>query len=113
MADFEDEKTFSHRLIELMDMRRMTVREAAEAAGVAVSSLQNWRAGHQPSNFKAIKKKLAEALGTTLEYLLIGDTGTSRQGENEGAPGTILVRGDIVNGVDNFNGIVEIIIRRE
>ena len=66
-----DQIPFRTILVQAMSDHQMTVREAAQAAGVAISTVQNWRSGHQPTNFDAVQK-LAWALGLSLSYLLTG-----------------------------------------
>lgn len=50
----------------------MTVRVAASHAQVATSTVQNWRSGHVPSDFIAVKR-LSNALGVTFSFLLTGE----------------------------------------
>ncbi|MGE0174033.1 MAG: helix-turn-helix domain-containing protein [Oligoflexales bacterium] len=64
--------SFSKRLIRLMELARLTVREGADIAGIPASTLQDWRAGRSPTNFAALRK-LCNALGTSLSYLLTGE----------------------------------------
>src|SRR5690606_22068243 len=66
---------FSKRLIELMRETSLTVRSAAEIAGVPVSTLQDWRAGRSPTNFLALKA-LCKEFGVSLSYLLTGEEDT-------------------------------------
>ncbi len=101
--DMSDERGFAERLNGLMKERNMTVREAAKASGVAISTLQNWRAGQTPSNFMAIRK-LANHLGTTLSFLLTGE-----HDESNGANSITEVLQD--DG-EMLRGIFQIEIRR-
>ncbi len=66
-----DQLCFRCILVQVMAERQITVRKAAQFAGVAVSTIQNWRSGHQPTNFEAVQK-LATALGLSFTYLLTG-----------------------------------------
>lgn len=66
-----DKSGFYKRLVHFMAERHMTVREAAQAAGVAISTVQNWRSGHMPTNFEAVLK-LSDALGVSFSFLLTG-----------------------------------------
>lgn len=50
----------------------MTVRAAAGHAQVATSTVQNWRSGHIPSDFLAVKR-LAAALDVSFTFLLTGE----------------------------------------
>lgn len=63
---------FAKRLNQLMTERKMTVRVAALHAKVATSTVQNWRSGHVPSDFIAVKR-LADALGVSFSFLLTGE----------------------------------------
>jgi transcriptional regulator with XRE-family HTH domain len=58
-------------LIQLMDEKGMSIREAAKIAGVGHSTISSWRSGASPDNFVAVMK-LAKALGVTFSYLLTG-----------------------------------------
>ena len=93
-------ESFGVRLDRLMTERGLTVRAAATAAGVSQSTLQNWRSGHLPTDFPAVRR-LAEALGTTLAFMLTG--------EADGAPAI----GDVLlDGGEVFDGFLEVKIRR-
>lgn len=61
-----------------MKNQGMTVREAAKIAGVAVSTIQNWRSGSSPNDYVAVRK-LANALQTSLAWLLTGEHDTGSQ----------------------------------
>ena len=63
---------FSKVLISLMSERKLSLREAARISGVSPSTISDWRNGRSPDNFMAVKK-LAQALGTTLGFLLTGE----------------------------------------
>lgn len=69
---------FSRRLNQLMEERRMTVRTAAKYAQVATSTVQNWRSGHTPTDFTAVKR-LAEALDVSFCFLLTGEEDPTRE----------------------------------
>lgn len=64
--------SFAKRLNQLMSERGMTVRAAAMHAQVATSTVQNWRSGHTPSDFTAVKR-LAGALEVSFSFLLTGE----------------------------------------
>lgn len=66
------EKIFSANLCALMEGKGMSVRQAAKAAGVSVSTIQSWRTGSSPNDYLAVRR-LALALGTTLTWLLTGE----------------------------------------
>ncbi len=70
---------FARNLNDLMKEHGMTVREAAKVANVAVSTIQNWRGGSSPNDYVAVRK-LANALNTTLAWLLTGEHDTQAQG---------------------------------
>ena len=57
---------FSTILTSLMKEKKITVREAANIAGVAKSTIDNWRSGAMPEDFLAVKK-LAKALLAILQ----------------------------------------------
>lgn len=63
---------FAKRLNQLMSERGMTVRAAAMHAQVATSTVQNWRSGHTPSDFIALKR-LASVLEVSFCFLLTGE----------------------------------------
>jgi transcriptional regulator with XRE-family HTH domain len=63
---------FSSRLNQLLIRHEMTIAAAAKLAGVSKSTLNNWLGGVRPTNFEAIAK-LARVLGTSLNYLLVGE----------------------------------------
>lgn len=65
-------ENFTKRLIDLMKDKKMTVRAAAEYAGVAPSTLQSWRSGTQPTDFQALRR-LCKHLDVSLSYLLTGE----------------------------------------
>lgn len=66
------EKVFSANLCASMEGKGMSVRQAAKAAGVSVSTIQSWRTGSSPNDYLAVRR-LAVALGTTLTWLLTGE----------------------------------------
>lgn len=65
-------ETFGERLSRLMEKESMTVRNAAEIAQVAASTLQEWRANASPSDFQAVRR-LAEHFKVSMAYLLTGE----------------------------------------
>jgi len=96
---------FSKRLNDCLKEKRFTVRKAASVAGVSTSTLQSWRSGSQPTDYKAVKK-LAKQLGTTLSYLL---TGEEDNDSNVRIPGISDV---LVDGGSLFDGYAKITIQR-
>lgn len=63
---------FAKILRSLMTEKKMSVRLAAEAAGVGVSTVDNWRAGALPEDYVAVKR-LAKSLGVSLSFILTGE----------------------------------------
>lgn len=67
----KQESPFRKILCELMTRHQMSVRDAARVAGVAASTISNWRGGAAPEDHMALRR-LADYLGVTLGYLLTG-----------------------------------------
>ena len=65
-------ESFSERLKKLLDEKNISLRKAARIANVSPGTLTNWTSNGTPKYFKAVKK-LAEALGTSMSFLLIGE----------------------------------------
>lgn len=63
---------FSKILRALMTEKEVSVREAAELAGVGISTVDNWRSGALPEDYSAVKR-LAKSLGVSMEFLLTGE----------------------------------------
>ena len=63
-----DPTPFAKILRSLMTEKKMSVRAAAQVAGVGTSTIDNWRAGALPENYPAVKR-LAEGLGVTLSFI--------------------------------------------
>jgi|GEM_PF-684963 len=59
------------RLRSAMTEKRMTLRKAAEEAGVAASVVDSWVGGSSPSDLLAVQR-LADALGIGFSWLLTG-----------------------------------------
>jgi transcriptional regulator with XRE-family HTH domain len=55
-----------------MAERNVSVRQASDLAGVATSTIDNWRGGALPEDYSAVKK-LARGLGVSLSFLLTGE----------------------------------------
>jgi transcriptional regulator with XRE-family HTH domain len=79
MSNIRRQEEFSDRLLKLMEKNSVSVRDAAELAGVAKSTMQDWRSGVSPANFMGLKR-LAEGLNTTLGFLLTGQDETRKDG---------------------------------
>ena len=95
---------FGKRLCRLMQERGYSVRLASEVAEVSASTISNWRAGVNPTNFRAVQRLAAE-LGVSLSYLL---TGTNDQ-YIDAPPEIDEVFSD---GGEVFSGYLEVQIRR-
>ncbi len=66
-----DKESFSARLDELMQERKMTLRQAEVTCGVPKSTIQDWKSGIAPTDFDGVRK-LAAALGVSFSFLLTG-----------------------------------------
>ena len=86
-----------------MKEKKITVREAANIAGVAKSTIDNWRSGAMPEDFLAVKK-LAKALNVSFSFLLTG-----QDEDSELSPSITQVFED---GPDFFEGYAHITIKR-
>ncbi len=96
---------FSKILTALMDERNIGVREAARIAEVGASTVMSWRSGALPENYIAVKK-LAEALGTTMSFLLTGEDETR-------AKNTVPAISEIFeDGGSLFDGYAKVTIQR-
>lgn len=63
---------FSKILLSLMSEKKVTIREAAGLAGVAPSTIDDWRAGAMPEDYSAVKR-LSAGLGVSLSFILTGE----------------------------------------
>lgn len=66
---------FAKILRSLMKEKGISIRQAADIAGVASSTIDDWRAGALPENYLAVKK-LAKGLGVSLSFILTGEDET-------------------------------------
>ena len=96
--------TFAKALISLMDEKSITVRKAAEFAGVGASTINSWRSGSSPEDYHAVKK-LAECLGVTLAFLLTGEPDNS--GDRNISVSEALEESDVL-----FDGYAKITVQR-
>lgn len=64
--------SFAQRLKKLLSEKDISLRKAAKIAEVSPGTLTNWTSNGTPKDFKAVKK-LADALGTSMSFLLIGE----------------------------------------
>lgn len=92
-------------LVSRMTEKKMGVREAARIAKVSPSTISGWRSGAVPDDFAAVRR-LAEALGISLSFLLTGEDDSRRR-----APPPCLAEvfqdGEVV-----FDGYAKIVIQR-
>lgn len=63
---------FGKILRSLMAEKNITIRQAAEIAGVGSSTIDDWRGGALPEDYSAVKR-LAGALGVSFAFLLTGE----------------------------------------
>jgi transcriptional regulator with XRE-family HTH domain len=68
----KDQSHFAKNLRALMAEKKITVRKAADIAGVGVSTIDNWRSGALPEDYAAVKL-LAHRLGVSFSFLLTGE----------------------------------------
>ena len=74
----EVQNQFAKNLRALMAEKKITVRKAAELAGVGSSTVDNWRGGALPENFTAVKR-LAHSFGVSFSFLLTGEDDSAEQ----------------------------------
>ncbi|MES3036979.1 MAG: helix-turn-helix transcriptional regulator [Bdellovibrionota bacterium] len=70
--DMSDEIKIGKVLQLLLKQKNMSMRELAKVSGVPASNLTEWSANRSPKNPVQIKK-VAEALGVTMHFLLFGE----------------------------------------
>ncbi len=99
-----NKESFSGRLSRLMSERKLTVRALGAKTNVSASTLQDWRSGASPTDFEAVKV-LADALGVSFEFLLLGKESQSRKGE-------MTVTECFRDGGSLFDGYAKITIQR-
>ena len=100
----EQTSQFARNLNSLMKEKGMTIREAANVAGVAHSTINSWRSGAAPENFIAVKK-LSKSLGVSFSYLLTGEDET--RGDHPPSVAEVFTEGDAL-----FDGYAKITIQR-
>lgn len=69
---------FAKILRSLMQEKSITVRKAADLAGVASSTIDDWRGGALPEDYSAVKR-LADGLNISFAFLLTGEEDNRRQ----------------------------------
>lgn len=67
-----DEIKIGKVLQQLLKEKNISMRELAKRSGVPASNLTEWSANRSPKN-PVQTKKVAEALGVTMHYLLFGE----------------------------------------
>lgn len=67
------ETDFAKNLQKVLRERGLTLRAAAEIAGVNQSVISSWTAGSQPADLLAVQK-LSQGLGVDFEWLLTGNS---------------------------------------
>lgn len=97
----DQNEAFGKRLVMLMKQKKMTVRKAAEIAGVGSSKIQSWRSGVFPSSDFSGLSQLAVVLGVSLEWLLTG--------ANSSEPG---IHDVFVDGGEVFDGYLKVKIQK-
>ena len=96
---------FAKILRSLMTEKGITVRQAAEIAGVGVSTVDDWRGGALPEDYSAVKR-LAGHLGVSLAFILTGEE--DHRGQNK-LPSVTEVFDD---GGELYDGYAQITIKR-
>lgn len=86
------ESPFRKILCQLMEKQHLSVRRAAQIAGVAPSTVSNWRAGAAPEDYLALRR-LADYLGVTLGYLLTGQADAPQANKDQDSQHTVLFEG--------------------
>ena len=102
MDDPYKQKSIATRLDKLIKDNGTTIAEVARDTGIPKSTLHSWTAGAAPKDFDAAKR-LAEALGVSLSYLL---TGQCEREAGATRPSSLEIVGH------GFHGIAEIKIER-
>ena len=105
-SDQKNQHSFSKVLISLMEEKRLGVREASRIAGVAPSTIVSWRSGALPEDYLAVRR-LAQALGTTLSFVLTGESDFRPMGE---CPAISEVFED--DGPPLFDGFAKITVKK-
>lgn len=88
-----------------MAEKNISVRKAAEMAGVGVSTIDNWRAGALPEDYSAVKR-LANKLDVSLSFILTGEDDARKPNE------AISVTEAFDDGGSLFDGYAKITIQR-
>jgi transcriptional regulator with XRE-family HTH domain len=93
---------FAKILTRLLAEKEVGIREAARMAGVGPSTIMSWKSGATPEDYVAVKR-LANALGTTLCFMLTG--------EHESSHGGIAIAEVFEDGGNLFDGYAKVTIQ--
>ena len=72
----------AERIFDKLAERRMEQKELAKAIGVRPTTVSEWRIG-KTASYRKYLPEIAEALGTTVGYLLTGETAASMISPND------------------------------
>lgn len=70
--------TFGSRLLRVRKEKRLTVEAVAKLCGVAHPTWTTWENGSMPRDLAGTVQKIAVALGVDRDWLMWGDSRTSR-----------------------------------
>ena len=87
-----------------MKEQNLTVRKAGQLAGVGASTINSWRSGAIPEDYIAVKR-LANAMGVSLSFLLTGEDETRSSGETNISE--VFVEDEVL-----YNGYARILIQK-
>lgn len=96
---------FGKILKTLMKERELTLRDAANIAGVSASTIDDWKSGTSPADYMAVKK-LANEFGVSLSFLLTGEE------DNENTFKSPTLTEVFEDGGSLFDGYAKITIQR-
>lgn len=96
---------FAKILRSLMAEHKVTIRQAATIAGVAHSTIDDWRGGALPEDYSAVKK-LAKNFDVSLSFILTGENDSHASNK---LPSIAEVFDD---GGELFDGYAKITIQR-
>ena len=68
-----DEVKISHVLKHLMKEKKLTFKKLSQLSSVPESTIKTWSAGVEPKSLSHARK-VARALGVSVEYLVFGET---------------------------------------
>lgn len=99
----KNESVFGKNLKQLMKEHKLTIRKAAQVAGVSQGTIGDWQSGTAPTNYAAVLR-LARFLNVPLVWLLTG--------EQEQISLTPRVEDVLLEGALIFDGIAKIQIQQ-